>query len=123
MKWINDTLGHNVGDQALQETAEILRETFRRNDLIARIGGDEFVFLGLCDNENTKDVILSRLNKIIEEHNKRDKRLFHISLSIGCIIHNPQEPIPLEDLLKEADKLMYEDKRKKKLEGNFRIRL
>ncbi|MCX7795537.1 MAG: diguanylate cyclase [bacterium] len=123
MKWINDTLGHNIGDQALQETAEVLRGTFRKNDLIARIGGDEFVFLGLCDDEEAKDVILSRLNKLIEEHNKKDNRSFYISLSIGHIIHNPQEPVPLEDLLKEADKLMYEDKKRKKLEGNFKIRI
>jgi len=119
MKWINDALGHNIGDQALKETAEILRETFRRNDLIARIGGDEFVFLGLCDDEETANRLLSRLNKIIEEHNNREKRQYQISLSIGYVYYDPQRPIPLEELLKEADRLMYEEKRRKKLGGRF----
>ena len=47
MKWINDTLGHREGDRALIDTASILRNTFRASDIVARIGGDEFIGLSI----------------------------------------------------------------------------
>ncbi|MEN2983807.1 MAG: diguanylate cyclase [Dictyoglomaceae bacterium] len=114
MKWINDNLGHNVGDQALIDTANILRKTFRQNDLIARIGGDEFVVLGVIGEENHKEKIIERLMENVKKFNEEEKRPYEISLSVGLIVHNPEESISLEDLLEKADKLMYEEKRRKK---------
>lgn len=114
MKWINDNLGHNVGDQALMDVANILRTTFRQNDLIARIGGDEFVILGICGEENHKEKIVERLVKKLEKFNEENERPYKISLSIGSIVYDPKENLTLEEILEKADKLMYEDKKRKK---------
>ncbi len=114
MKWINDNLGHSIGDQALIDTANILRNTFRQNDLIARIGGDEFVVLGVIGEENNKDKILERLINNLKEFNEKNERPYEISLSIGSVVYEPEENLSIEDLLGKADQLMYENKRRKK---------
>jgi len=114
MKEINDKLGHQMGDQALIDLANILRETFRQNDLIARVGGDEFVVLGIIGEENHKEIIIKRLLEKVEEFNSKGLRPYKISLSVGTAIYDPTEPISLEDLIQKADELMYEEKRRKK---------
>lgn len=113
-KWINDNLGHNVGDQALRDTANILKGTFRQNDLIARIGGDEFVVLGIIGDKNHKEKIVERLVENVKKFNEKVERPYKISLSIGTIVYEPDKNLSIESLLEEADKLMYEDKRRKK---------
>ncbi|ACI19792.1 diguanylate cyclase [Dictyoglomus thermophilum] len=117
MKWINDNLGHNVGDLALKETADILKKTFRENDLIARIGGDEFVVLGVVEKEEDKNEVLNRLRAKVEASNERKDRNFKLSLSIGTVFHTPDSNYSIEELLEIADKLMYEEKKKKKQAG------
>ena len=61
MKWINDTLGHREGDRALIDTASILRNTFRASDIVARIGGDEFIGLSIETSEMNGKMIMDRL--------------------------------------------------------------
>ncbi len=117
MTLINDNLGHNVGDLALKETADILKKTFRENDLIARIGGDEFVVLGVVEKEEDKDEVLNRLRAKVEASNERKDRNFKLSLSIGTVFHTPDSNYSIEELLEIADKLMYEEKKKKKQAG------
>jgi len=114
MKWINDNLGHKVGDKYLMDFADILRKSFRKSDIIARIGGDEFVVLCLSESENYLDKILSRLNKNIEIYNSTMDNPFKMSISIGISIYDPLKPISLEELLEIADKRMYEEKKSKK---------
>jgi len=117
MKWINDNLGHNIGDLALKETADILKKTFRENDLIARIGGDEFVILGVVEKEEDKDEILNRLRHKVEISNQRKDKAYKLSLSIGTVFYNPESPCSIEELLQMADKMMYEEKKRKKEAG------
>jgi len=118
LKWVNDNLGHNEGDRVLIESAKILKKTFRKSDILARIGGDEFVLLGLKSGENDKDILLSRLNKKIELRNKRRIHPYTLSLSIGTAVYDPRNPVSLKGLLEEADKQMYQEKKKKKLIQN-----
>jgi PAS domain S-box-containing protein len=61
LKQINDTLGHQCGDEALVKTAEVLRETFRHSDILGRLGGDEFMALAMEDSKQTPAKILNRL--------------------------------------------------------------
>lgn len=114
LKLINDNHGHHEGDLALVETASILRSAFRESDIPARIGGDEFVVLALDTVENQEDVLLERLNGKISESNSRPGCKFPISLSVGVVRYSHENRCSIEELIKSADKLMYERKTDKK---------
>jgi len=114
MKFINDNLGHSQGDEILIEIASILKSVFRKADILARIGGDEFACLGLETGENSPQKILERINKAIELRNKKKLYFPPISLSIGVATFEPRSPVSLESLLEEADKKMYLEKKEKK---------
>ncbi|MBU0485825.1 MAG: sensor domain-containing diguanylate cyclase [Proteobacteria bacterium] len=118
MKWINDNLGHKYGDEALIETTEILKKTFREADLIGRVGGDEFVVL-LTDKKNTKNEnsVIKRLEKNINQANSLKNRQYKVLLSIGIVHYDPEAPCNIEDLMSKADLLMYENKKQKKEAG------
>lgn len=112
MKYINDTFGHLEGDNALRDTANILRSTFRESDIICRYGGDEFIVSALQTGDIESDTIKERLNKNIDLHNIEANRRYKISLSIGIAIYDPNAPVPLETLIFVADHMMYENKYK-----------
>ncbi len=115
LKRINDTLGHRRGDQALVETAEMLKETFRESDIIARIGGDEFVVLAM-DNAagQLEDTWSARVQENITVRNGRPNRDYPLSVSMGVAYYDPDFPCALDDLLARADTLMYQEKRSKR---------
>jgi diguanylate cyclase (GGDEF)-like protein len=112
MKSINDTFGHSEGDNALTATANILKNTFRESDVIARIGGDEFVVMIAGADEFNGCSIIGRLQENLHSHNIFAKKCYRLSLSAGIVYCDPGEsPCSLEVLLKKADQLMYERKR------------
>ena len=114
LKVINDKLGHSAGDNAIKEIASILVKNFRESDFVARLGGDEFaVMLAGYEGDNVQ-VINVRLQKSIDEHNLRSQQIFKLSLSVGVSCFNPNMPKALDELLEEADKLMYKSKQLKK---------
>jgi two-component system cell cycle response regulator len=111
LKWINDHYGHNEGDQALIGLANILKKTFRESDIIARIGGDEFVVLLEPTDENSETMI-TRLHENVKEYNAKLSQ--HIlSISLGTAHFDPEYPISIDELLAKADALMYAQKREK----------
>jgi diguanylate cyclase (GGDEF)-like protein len=114
LKWINDHLGHQKGDEALAEAAAIFTEVFRDSDVIARVGGDEFVVLALGATLENSDIFESRLQQYLDMHNAREGRDFKISISVGIVNIDPQHPCSIEELLSQADALMYEQKKKKR---------
>ena len=110
LKEINDTYGHAEGDRALIEFANILKESFREADLIARIGGDEFVVLQIEDTATTPEVVTSRLFRNLELCNLKGEFAYKLSISLG-IAHCLQDTdYTINNLLIKADKLMYEQK-------------
>jgi diguanylate cyclase (GGDEF)-like protein/PAS domain S-box-containing protein len=113
LKEINDTFGHKVGDQVLVDTSKILKETFRESDIIARIGGDEFVILAMNAPGNSCEKLITRFKQALNDHPRQKECHYTLSLSIGIAWFDPQNPCSIDALLAEADKLMYEDKQKK----------
>ncbi len=113
MKWINDHLGHQEGDRALQDAARILSRTFRNADILGRMGGDEFVVLVLDAAEVEPEALVRRLEDRIEAFNQKGATPYRLSLSIGWIAYDPERPLSLDQLLAEADQKMYQEKRKK----------
>lgn len=115
LKLINDHLGHKAGDRALTNTANILKETFRESDVIARMGGDEFIVLGMVTPYYGIQTLTKRLKENLNVHNSlADEPLEDISLSFGFALYDPSQPCSIEELLTNADELMYIDKRKKR---------
>jgi diguanylate cyclase (GGDEF)-like protein/PAS domain S-box-containing protein len=113
LKVINDTFGHQDGDIALIDISYILKETFRESDIIARIGGDEFVVLAIQTDDTNTEILHTRLQDNITSYNAKGKRRFRISISMGIVSYHPESHRPIHDLLREADTLMYEQKQKK----------
>ena len=95
------------------DTANILKKTFRESDIIARIGGDEFVVLMFKNTDADAYIISNRLQENINSYNQKSTRRFKLSTSIGIAHYNPERPCSIEELLAQADKLMYEQKRGK----------
>jgi diguanylate cyclase (GGDEF)-like protein/PAS domain S-box-containing protein len=114
MKKINDTLGHQQGDMALIDTANILRKTFRESDIIARIGGDEFVVLAMGKEDNDAIVLQERLNKNLQIHNTHEDRPYCLSISMGVTTYQSPNAYTVNVLMSHADKLMYEHKKARK---------
>jgi len=113
MKWINDTLGHQEGDRALVATSNILKETFRESDIIGRMGGDEFAVLATGSRDENPEVLIARLRDKIENFNKAGTPNYKISLSVGIVRLDPEKHYSLDEVMARADRLMYEEKRKK----------
>lgn len=113
MKGINDTLGHQEGDQALVDVSRILKETFRESDVIARVGGDEFVILAMNNFKLSADKLINRFEQSLHEHPLQTKRPTRFSMSFGTACFDPRNPCSTDVLLAQADKMMYENKQKK----------
>lgn len=113
MKQINDTFGHHEGDAALIATAAVLRDTFRESDIIARVGGDEFVVLAIDPNELPAEVLTYRLEQKCLERNGATFGEFILSLSVGSTYYDPKDQCSTEDLMRRADRIMYRHKREK----------
>lgn len=113
LKGINDTFGHKEGDQALVDTSQILRETFRESDIIARIGGDEFVILAMNSFGTSAEKLTQRLKKVLKDNHLQTKPAYTLSLSLGIAFFDPRNPCSIDALLAHADKLMYDNKPQK----------
>lgn len=111
LKMINDTMGHEEGNNALIDSADILREHFRKSDIIARVGGDEFVVLPILTTGETAKAIISRLQKAVESHNCTNERKYELSLSAGIAYYDPEFNFSLEELLDQGDKSMFKQKK------------
>jgi diguanylate cyclase (GGDEF)-like protein len=111
LKKINDTYGHREGDLALVRAADALEKTFRGSDIIARLSGDEFVVLAQVASDHTQDVLLRRLQKNLKQANSGGAR-YELSLCVGVAQFDPKHAVALGELLAQADKAMYEKKRK-----------
>jgi diguanylate cyclase (GGDEF)-like protein/PAS domain S-box-containing protein len=110
LKWINDNLGHPEGDQALIDTANVLRETFRDSDIIARFGGDEFVVLAIETPEVSHEILTARLQENLKSYNAKRNSLYALSLSTGVARYTPENPMTFQELLAQADASMYANK-------------
>ena len=111
LKRINDTWGHDEGDQALIEAAGLVGGTFRDSDIIARLGGDEFVALMTDCPEETALRLIGRLEQNLSTRNAEKGRRFRLSMSVGTAVYDPVDPCSLDELLRRADAAMYEQKR------------
>jgi diguanylate cyclase (GGDEF)-like protein/PAS domain S-box-containing protein len=107
LKQVNDRWGHAAGDELLRKTAHVLRLAFRNEDLIARIGGDEFVVLLPTADAATAEKALLRIRSQMTAYNQTEPEL-PVSLSVG--VATGDRGRLLAEILRDADKAMYRDK-------------
>jgi diguanylate cyclase (GGDEF)-like protein/PAS domain S-box-containing protein len=110
LKQVNDRWGHAAGDELLRKTAQVLRLAFRNEDVIARVGGDEFVVLLPAADAVAADKALQRVRSQLTAYNANSPDLA-VSLSVGSATGG--RGYPLAEILREADQKMYQDKSSK----------
>lgn len=121
MKQINDQMGHEEGDRALDDTARLLEKTFGPGDLVARLGGDEFVVL-VPDPEGKEAACFENaLRENVTKLNDTCTRLYRVSVSVGATEFDPKSPRSLEQMLNAADAQMYAAKRARQARGGVSI--
>ncbi len=112
LKETNDKEGHAAGDKLIIRAAQLLRLMFRPEDVVARIGGDEFAVIIPKTDETSATKLLDRFHALIEQENQNHPELPALGLSIG--IATAENGMPLTELLREADRKMYHDKEMKR---------
>jgi diguanylate cyclase len=114
-KYVNDNYGHHVGDLVLARVAKVLRTSMRAKDIVGRWGGDEFIaIMPNTDLENAKKVLERIKSQLGKMEILAEGRRFKVSISAG-VVQCGENFQSLLDMIKEADKLMYEEKKKKAL--------
>jgi diguanylate cyclase (GGDEF)-like protein len=114
LKQINDTFGHQEGNHALVETANILRDSFRQCDILARIGGDEFAVFVADATQDNGDIVKQRVQQKLELCNTDPSRRYQLSFSVGVVPANGSNGCDIEQILVQADAAMYEQKQSKR---------
>jgi diguanylate cyclase (GGDEF)-like protein/PAS domain S-box-containing protein len=110
LKAINDELGHETGDQAIQDTAGILRAVTRGRDVIGRLGGDEFVVYVEGGGLDIVEAVARRIEQRTAAFNETAGRRYRLSMSVGFATTHGRART-LAELLAEADTMMYQQKR------------
>ncbi len=119
MKLINDNLGHAMGDVLLKKTSQIMEENFRKQDWIARIGGDEFVVILKLSDEETAAKLVQRLEQSLVA-NRKNKKELPVFLSCGYATFSDGDK-ELDDVLRRADARMYSHKAKNREVARARL--
>ena len=112
LKYINDTFGHEEGDVALRAVADALKHACPAGAVLARFGGDEM--LGIITSETDRYELRSAVDGYLSEHNAKMGKPYTVSASLGVYVTAPDEELSLEELVKKTDRLMYNEKSRKK---------
>ena len=113
LKGINDRFGHAAGDQALVAAANILKQTYREADIVARIGGDEFTVFPIEASSASVDMLVERLDGNLRRYNEGHQREFTLSMSTGVALFEGELSKDVRQLLSEADSQLYQQKRER----------
>ena len=114
LKYVNDSLGHEAGSEFLATVAGMLTAVFRESDVVGRVGGDEFVVAGEASAFEMNRAV-QRLDASVVATNASSGRLYSVSFSVGCATRQDQSE-SFEELLVRADEMMYDSKRRKRIE-------
>ena len=114
LKKINDTYGHDMGDEAIKAAAEVLTQSLRSNDTVGRLSGDEFAAIAVGMKESQVAKFRSKVKTFCQAISKDRGLPFKLSMSIGTVEFNHEKDITsLTELLTLADDKLYIEKRKK----------
>jgi len=111
MKYINDKFGHLQGDATIVTVADAIRKNEKDEWIGIRYGGDEFLILTFCENENEAKSIKKGIIDSVNVIARKNGLAYHPSISCGYVMTDPKSDKTLQDYIKEADDMMYEIKR------------
>ena len=114
LKQVNDIYGHKNGDFAIKSIANILKKSFDENDIIGRIGGDEFVAFAFLDDSERPQVIRNTIASLSKELNDTCGKPYYIDISLGVYTFTCSPSISIEEILHNADEALYENKKSKR---------
>ena len=120
LKDINDTFGHEEGDGILKEVVKLFKTSLREIDIICRMGGDEFLLIFPDSSLRDLPIIKDRISNNLIKLNRTLKKPYKIDLSMGISYYDPAHPLSMDELIRIADKKMYEDKKNKKPKKEIR---
>ncbi len=109
-KWVNDTFGHDKGDELLKLFTEVLKQTLGINGFVGRMGGDEFIAVLLDTTEEELQDLWKKTEELLVVQSKKLDFPYQMSSSYGYAVRKKGENLSLNELLQEADKKMYEYK-------------
>ena len=112
LKYINDHYGHKEGDFAIRAVADALREVCPEGSLVTRFGGDEM--LAVCSTPCEPEKIKSQFSQYFIDLNEKVKKEYGINASVGVYVTEENEILEFEELMEKSDKLMYEEKERRK---------
>jgi diguanylate cyclase (GGDEF)-like protein len=112
-KRINDQFGHLEGDRALIAVADILKRSCRRQDFVARFGGDEFLLTGHAADRAGVAALIGRIRDAVERYNRTEGAPYTLSLSVGATLCGREDLLTPDKLVMAADREMYREKSEK----------
>lgn len=112
MKYINDEYGHLKGDLAIKATAEALRKAVSDKWMFGRFGGDEFIAVGLCEDETELEKLRDNISISINDTIEGMNLSLPLSVSVGYHLISPDDDGTIDDYIRKADESMYEEKQK-----------
>lgn len=113
LKVINDTFGHKNGDFAIRKAASLLKENLDENAVIGRIGGDEFIAFVPDAGQSDMENICSAIRRMAKEFNDTSDKPYYVNISMGVYCFDSADGESLEQLMTNADRVLYENKKLK----------
>jgi len=112
LKLANDSFGHKKGDELLTAASSLMRNCLRKEDILARVGGDEFIILMPATDKKSGEIVTRRIQQAVDEYNSNRK---DIPLGISLGLATSDGPgVSLEEVIRRADDRMYQNKRERK---------
>ena len=115
LKYINDNFGHEWGDFAIIRTAKTIMKYCDKEAIPARTGGDEFVLVQRSISQEELDGMIANIRHELAEISEKEKAPFCLSVSVGMTLTSPESGKSMEDYVREADEIMYQEKTAKKM--------
>ena len=114
LKKINDTYGHDAGDNAIVQVANAMRQASEHREVCIRSGGDEYLVFGIAERESDATAFVRRMEEYLEEYNDRNRWPYRVECSYGYCVHQAVEVHSMEEMVTEADKMLYQVKARRK---------
>lgn len=109
-KKINDTYGHDVGDEAIKDAVNIIKNSLERDDFVARYGGDEFFIIFYSGDKDILEAVVARLIINVDKFNKDSEKEYKLSFAIGHDVYDYNSRMKSDEFFKHIDALMYSNK-------------